>query len=587
MADRDRHERAGLRRGSRARLRFAADERLVALVRRGDATAFEVLYDRHAGELFSFCRYLLGSRADAEDAIQSTFASAHTALLADDRPIDARPWLFTIARNACLSILRARRPAAEVSVQTPRGEQDPVARAEQREDMRQLLTTLGELPERQRVALVLRELHGFNHSEIAALLGVRAEQVKSYVYQARSNLISERDARDADCAAIRHELANARGPALLKSQLRRHLRSCPDCRAYAAELSRQRRQLGILLPVTPTVALKHRALDAALGRAPHAGAHTGGIAGGAATGGAATGGAATGGAAAGGTATGASVTATAAELVGGGAKALIAKLLVGVACVGAGSGAATLVAGAPAAPARRLAATPQPRLVTRQPSSALAPTAAPAPSNRSAAPRSAPVAGPNVTGVSAAARHLASQPPATAVVQVSQTSHVDTAVDPAASSARATGVLAGGSGEAHGKGSASEEAHGKSEEAHGKGEAGAEAHGKSEEAHGKGEAGAEAHGKSEEAHGKGEAGAEGHGKSEEAHGKSEAGAEGHGKSEEAHGKSEAGEEPHGNSEAAHGNSEAVHGKSEEAHGKGGSGEEPHGKSEEAHGKGAN
>ncbi len=583
MADRDRHERAGLRRGSRARLRFAADERLVALVRRGDATAFEVLYDRHAGELFSFCRYLLGSRADAEDAIQLTFASAHTALLADDRPIDARPWLFTIARNACLSILRTRRPAAEVSVQTPRGEEDPVARAEQRDDMRQLLTTLGELPERQRVALVLRELHGFNHSEIAALLGVRAEQVKSYVYQARSNLISERDARDADCAAIRHELANARGAALLKSQLRRHLRSCPDCRAYAAGLSRQRRQLGILLPVTPSLALKHRALDAALGRTPHVGAHTGGVAGGAATGGAATGGAA-----AGGTATGASVTATAAELVGGGAKALIAKLLVGVACVGAGSGAATLVAGAPAAPARRLAATPQPRLVTRQPSSALAPTAAPAPSNRSAAPRSAPVAGPNVTGVSAAARHLASQPPATAVVQVSQTSHVDTAVDPAASSARATGVLAGGSGEAHGKGSASEEAHGKGEEAHGKGE---EAHGKGEEAHGKGEAGAEAHGKSEEAHGKSEAGAEGHGKSEEAHGKSEAGEEPHGNSEAAHGNSEAAhgnsEAAHGNSEAAHGNSEAVHGKSEEAHGKGGSGEEPHGKSEEAHGKGAN
>jgi RNA polymerase sigma factor (sigma-70 family) len=549
MADRDRHERAGLRRGSRARLRFAADERLVTLVRRGDATAFEVLYDRHAGELFSFCRYLLGSRADAEDAIQSTFASAHTALLADDRPIDARPWLFTIARNACLSILRARRPAAEVSVQTPRGEEDPVARAEQRDDMRQLLTTLGELPERQRVALVLRELHGFNHSEIAALLGVRAEQVKSYVYQARSNLISERDARDADCAAIRHELANARGAALLKSHLRRHLRSCPDCRAYAAGLARQRRQLGIVLPVTLSVTLKHRALDAALGRAQHAGAHTGGIAGGAATGGAA----------AGGTATGASVAATGAELVGGGAKALIAKLLVGVACVGAGSGAATLVAGAPAAPARRLAATAQPRLVTRQPSSARAPTAAPAPSNRSAAPRSAPVASQNVTGVSTAARHLASQPPATAVVQVSQTSHVDTAVDPAASSARATGVLARGS-EAHDKGSASEEAHGKSEEAHGKGEAGEEAHGKSEEAHGKGEAGEEAHGKSEEAHGKSEGGEEPHGNSEE---------------------------PHGNSEAVHGNSEAVHGKSEEAHAKGGSGEEPHGKSEEAHGKGAN
>jgi RNA polymerase sigma factor (sigma-70 family) len=555
MADRDRHERAGLRRGSRARLRFAADNRLVALVRRGDPTAFEILYDRHAGELLSFCGHLLGSRADAEDAIQSTFASAHRALLADDRAVDVRPWLFTIARNACLSILRARRPAAEVPAQAPRGEEDPVVRAEQREDMRQLLTTLGELPERQRVALVLRELHGFNHSEIAAVLGVRAEQVKSYVYQARSNLISERDAREADCGAVRQELANARGPALLKSQLRRHLRSCADCRAYAAELARQRRRLGILLPLTPSMALKHRALDAALGGAPHAGTHTGGAAGGAATAGAASGGAA-----AGGTATGASVAATGAELATGGAKALVAKLLVGVACLGAGSGAATLVAGIPATPARRLAATSQPRFLTSQPPSAR-PVAAPVPSKRSAAPGSAPAAGANVSGGSTAARHLASQPPATSVVQAPQSSHVDTQAGPAASSARATAVLASGSDEAHGKGSASEEPHGKSEEPHGGSE---EPHGKSEEAHGNSEAGDEPHGKSSEAHGNGE--------------------EAHGKSEETHGNSEA---VHGKSEETHGNSEAVHGKSEEAHGEGGSAEEPHGKSEQAHGKGGN
>jgi RNA polymerase sigma factor (sigma-70 family) len=584
MADRDGHERADLRRGSRARLRFAADERLVALVRRGDATAFEVLYDRHAGELLSFCGYLLGSRADAEDAIQSTFASAHTALLADDRQIDARPWLFTIARNACLSILRTRRPAAEGSLQTAREEDDPVARAEQRDDMRRLLAALGELPERQRAALVLRELHGFSHSEIATLLGVRAAQVKSYVYQARSNVISERDARDADCRAIRHQLANARGPALLKGQLRRHLRSCPDCRAYAARLSRQRRQLGILLPFTPSVALKRRALHAALGSAPHAGTHTGGVAaGGAATGGvatgggAATGGVATGGAAAGGTATGVSFAATGAELVGGGAKALIAKLLVGVACLGAGSSAASLVGGVPVAPVRRLAATSQPPLVARQPPSARAPVAAREPSIQSAASRPAPVASPNVTGESAAARHLASQPPATAVVQTSQTAHADTAADPAASSARATGVPAGGSDEAHGKSSAGEETHGEGEQAHGKSEERAEAHGGSEQAHGKGE---ETHGKSEEPHGNNEAGAQAHGESEEPHGKSE----------EAHGNGEAGEEPHGNGEAAHGNSEAgaeVHGESEEPHGKSGAGEEAHGKGEEPHDNGAN
>ena len=65
------------------RLRLAADDRLVRFVRRGDPTAFEVLYDRHAAALLSFCLYMLGSRHDAEDAVQATFASAHRSLLAD------------------------------------------------------------------------------------------------------------------------------------------------------------------------------------------------------------------------------------------------------------------------------------------------------------------------------------------------------------------------------------------------------------------------------------------------------------------------------------------------------------------------
>ncbi len=265
MADRDQRTRVGP--GPRVRLRFAADDRLIAWVRRGDATAFEILYDRHVRELLSFCRYMLGSQADAEDAVQSTFASAHRALLADDRAIDLRPWLFTIARNACLSTLRGRRPVSEVADAWPSRE-DPVAQVEQREDMRQVIETLQELPEAQRTALVLSELHGFSQSEIGTLLGVRPEQVKSYVYQARTNLISEREARGADCRVIREELTLARGPALLKSRLRRHLRSCPDCREYAAAVARQRHQLGILLPAAPLLALKRRALHAVLEEGP-------------------------------------------------------------------------------------------------------------------------------------------------------------------------------------------------------------------------------------------------------------------------------------------------------------------------------
>jgi RNA polymerase sigma factor (sigma-70 family) len=547
MADRDRPTRAGLAKASRVRLRFAADDRLVSLVRRGDATAFEILYDRHVRELLSFCRYMLGSQADAEDAVQSTFASAHRALLADDRWVDVRPWLFAIARNACLSTLRVRRPCDEVSTDSLATD-DLAAVVEQREELRHVLATLRELPESQRVALVLSELHGFSQSEIGALLGVRAEQVKSYVYQARSNLISERDARSADCRAIREELATARGPALLKNRLRRHLRSCHSCQQYAVQLSRQRRQLGSFLPVIPSLALKRRALEAAFGEGPAAST------------------------CAGATAAGGSAAAATAELAGGATKALVAKLLTGVALLGVGSGATTLALSVPVEPAPHLAPTVNPsRFEVARNSPA-----------RSLADIAKPVGSPKISG--ARAGMLDRQTPSPlALPQRAPASQVVVASEmPSRSSTVAASVAGGKSEEVAGHGK-SEEPHGKSERAagHGKSEEVATTHGKSEEPHGKSEEAA-GHGKSEEV-------ATTHGKSEEPHGKSEEAAA-HGNSEEAvttHGKSE---EPHGKSEeaAAHGNSEeavTTHGKSEQAHVA--DEEAPvHGKSEEPHGKAA-
>lgn len=539
MADRDQRTRVGP--GPRVRLRFAADDRLIAWVRRGDATAFEILYDRHVRELLSFCRYMLGSQADAEDAVQSTFASAHRALLADDRAIDLRPWLFTIARNACLSTLRGRRPVSEVADAWPSRE-DPVAQVEQREDMRQVIETLQELPEAQRTALVLSELHGFSQSEIGTLLGVRPEQVKSYVYQARTNLISEREARGADCRVIREELTLARGPALLKSRLRRHLRSCPDCREYAAAVARQRHQLGILLPAAPLLALKRRALHAVLERVPNA--CVGGVGSGPAA-------------------------STTMELGGGGAGALMVKLLVGAVCLGAGTGAATLVVGIPGTTARPAASTPSGREIARSrlASFVVAASDATPAALHPAGAAPAPTGRRGSQPASSAPQYAQASPDGAVVaIPASSDGEVSTTGSIAGESHSGAGSgIPGKSKEAPGKseeshGASSEESHGK-EEAHGKGE---EPHGKSEESHGK----EEAHGKSEEARG----GEEPHGKSEAVHGKSE---EAHG-AEEAHGKSG---EAHGR-EVAQGASEEAHGKSEEAQGK----EEPHGGAEERHGK---
>jgi len=181
------------RAGSKVRLALASDEWLIACVRRGDAPAFEAIYDRHARELLAFCVYMLGSKHDAEDAVQTTFASAYRALRADSRPVTLRPWLFTIARNECVSILRRRRPVVELNGEVAPGP-DPVTELELREEVRKVFEGLRGLPDNQRAALVLAEVHGLSQQEIGGVLGVRADQVKAFVYQARSTLISERRA---------------------------------------------------------------------------------------------------------------------------------------------------------------------------------------------------------------------------------------------------------------------------------------------------------------------------------------------------------------------------------------------------------
>src|SRR4051794_17758537 len=94
---------------SRRLLLARSDERLVEHVRGGNEAAFEVLYDRHGRAILSFCRHMLGTREEAEDAVQHTFLAAYNDLLASDRPIQLKAWLYTIARNRCLSMLRARR----------------------------------------------------------------------------------------------------------------------------------------------------------------------------------------------------------------------------------------------------------------------------------------------------------------------------------------------------------------------------------------------------------------------------------------------------------------------------------------------
>lgn len=280
-------------RPSRRLLTPLSDERLVEQLRSGNDAAFEVIYDRHHRGILGFCRHMLRSPEEAEDAVQQTFISAYGDLAASDKPIRLKPWLYTIARNRCLSILRARREQpTELPEIATAGLSDAVL---ERDDLRRLLADVQQLPEDQRAALVLSELGDLSHAEIGEIVGCDAVKVKALVFQARSSLIESRRAAEIPCQEIREQLATATGGALRRGALRRHVRSCPGCAEFRDSVSRQRTMLALALPVLPTVGLKHGVL-AAVGLAPGAagGAAGGAVAGGAAgVGGGSSGGAAT------------------------------------------------------------------------------------------------------------------------------------------------------------------------------------------------------------------------------------------------------------------------------------------------------
>ena len=246
---------------SKRLLALAGDDRLVEHMRRGTEAAFEVAFERHGRGILGFSRHMLGSQEEAEDVVQHTFAAAHRDLQrGGERHIALKPWLYTIARNRCLSLLRARREqTTELYDVATEGLSEQV---ERRAELRELLADVRELPEEQRAALLLAEAAGMSHAEVAGVLGCEVAAVKGLVFRARSGLIERRSARETPCSEIREQLATLRGGALRRNELRHHLRHCPGCTAYREEVRRQRQMLAVALPVVPSMGLKSSVLGA-------------------------------------------------------------------------------------------------------------------------------------------------------------------------------------------------------------------------------------------------------------------------------------------------------------------------------------
>jgi RNA polymerase sigma factor (sigma-70 family) len=273
--------------GARKDLRNG-DEHLARAVGAGDDAAFEILFQRHQPAILAFCRHMLGRSHDAQDAAQHTFLTAYRVLRAGDAPLALRSWLFAVARNRCISMLRARREQAADGRLAEVTTDGLAGQVQDRADLRALLRDVADLPDDQRAALLLAEIGDVSHKEIAGVIGVRREKVKALLFQARRALMAARDARDTPCLAIQQELSTARGAALRRAHLRRHLHVCPSCREFREQLRLQRDALALVLPVAPAL-LRDSILSgsAAGGHAAAAGASgvtlgasTGGVVGG-------------------------------------------------------------------------------------------------------------------------------------------------------------------------------------------------------------------------------------------------------------------------------------------------------------------
>ena len=173
--------------------RTLTDEQLVARVRRGDDDAFARIVARYREPLLGFAARLLGgSHADADDVVQDAFIRAHRALRATDGPMALRSWLYMIVRNRAFDHHRAsaarRTETEERLTLVAQPDADPADRAVAREAFGAVVASIARLPERQRLALVGRELDGASHLELASELETTVPGVKSLLVRSRQSV---------------------------------------------------------------------------------------------------------------------------------------------------------------------------------------------------------------------------------------------------------------------------------------------------------------------------------------------------------------------------------------------------------------
>jgi RNA polymerase sigma factor (sigma-70 family) len=226
------------------------DQRLVAAVRRGDDRAFEALYGRYHRRINAYVLGMVKDHGRAEDVTQEVFVSALRRMRETERPIAFKPWIYEIAKNACIDQFRRSRRTEEVSFDAEDGlapgdygrlvgsDPTPDAAVAAKQELDHLCGAFGGLSDTHHEILVLRELEGLSYREIGDRMGMSRSAVESTLFRARRRLTEEYDelVSGARCKRVQGLIATAADGDLgarESRRLARHVAHCQPCRRQA------------------------------------------------------------------------------------------------------------------------------------------------------------------------------------------------------------------------------------------------------------------------------------------------------------------------------------------------------------------
>ena len=164
------------------------DHKLLQRYQSGEHEAFTRLYERYKEKLYAYCFRLLRNGQDAEDAVHETFLKLSVGLDSLRHTAAFRSWLYRVARNEALMILRRSRRTTTIDPDTLSDDTNPLQILTEKDTIRLVQHALGQMKVEYRDVLILREYEGMSYTEIAEVTGSTIDSVKSRLFKARKTI---------------------------------------------------------------------------------------------------------------------------------------------------------------------------------------------------------------------------------------------------------------------------------------------------------------------------------------------------------------------------------------------------------------